>query len=532
MSPSDAIQPTARGPPMTTRIDLLDTLRAGLPPTDAPRRHVVIVGAGMAGLTAGLLLKEAGHTVTILEARNRLGGRVYTYRGFAGRMYGEFGAMRFPRQHLLGPAPHPRAVPAADGAVPDGRRGHLRPARRPARATQRVHARRASTSRCAERARHPPADLLKRAMAAAHRAHRAARRLGQLVEQYDRYSLLGYLIERGVSEGARALHGPAAQPRGSLPLLARGVVLPLPRGCLRRPRVHRRRRRYAAERVLARAHRRHPLGRRGPRHRAGAERRDRALPGRGRHRGRGDGRRVHRDRAVRAAAAHGDRRPRHRQGFTLRNVYYGRAHKIFMQFSRKWWIEDDAITHGVDRRPTSPSGSRLHAGRPGPATSRKGVLIASYAWEQDSWPTAMLTERRAHHPGDGRPVPDPSRGRDTFEFGVSHDWALDPYARRHRAAVPAVRDDVSASTTTSSGPCGRVWFANDACDQRGAALDRGRHRGGHQERVRHPRRACATSCRRATRPTWRRRPRQARGERRRPSARPPERCGGSPVVAP
>ena len=56
----------------------------------------------MAGLTAGMLLKEAGHKVTILEARNRLGGRVYTYRGFAGGMYGEFGAMRFPHQHRLG----------------------------------------------------------------------------------------------------------------------------------------------------------------------------------------------------------------------------------------------------------------------------------------------------------------------------------------------------------------------------------------------------------------------------------------------
>jgi monoamine oxidase len=87
---------------VTTRIDLLDTLRDGLPASDVPRRHVVIVGAGMAGLTAGLLLKEAGHRVTILEARNRLGGRVYTYRGFAGRMYGEFGAMRFPAHHLLG----------------------------------------------------------------------------------------------------------------------------------------------------------------------------------------------------------------------------------------------------------------------------------------------------------------------------------------------------------------------------------------------------------------------------------------------
>ena len=33
--------------------------------------------------------------------------------------------------------------------------------------------------------------------------------------------------------------------------------------------------------------------------------------------------------------------------FTMRNVYYGRAHKIFMQFSRKWWVEDYQITHGA-----------------------------------------------------------------------------------------------------------------------------------------------------------------------------------------
>jgi monoamine oxidase len=33
--------------------------------------------------------------------------------------------------------------------------------------------------------------------------------------------------------------------------------------------------------------------------------------------------------------------------FTIRNVYYGRAHKIFMQFSRRWWADDYAISHGV-----------------------------------------------------------------------------------------------------------------------------------------------------------------------------------------
>jgi len=43
------------------------------------RKSCVIIGAGLAGLAAGYKLKNAGWKVTILDARDRIGGRVYSY---------------------------------------------------------------------------------------------------------------------------------------------------------------------------------------------------------------------------------------------------------------------------------------------------------------------------------------------------------------------------------------------------------------------------------------------------------------------
>lgn len=44
----------------------------------APEPEVIIVGAGLAGLTCGTLLSEAGKRILILEASDRVGGRVAT----------------------------------------------------------------------------------------------------------------------------------------------------------------------------------------------------------------------------------------------------------------------------------------------------------------------------------------------------------------------------------------------------------------------------------------------------------------------
>ncbi|XP_067393730.1 L-amino-acid oxidase-like [Emydura macquarii macquarii] len=62
-------------------------------------KKVVIVGAGISGLTAAKLLRDAGCKVLILEASERVGGRILTYRDRD--WYAELGAMRLPRDHRI-----------------------------------------------------------------------------------------------------------------------------------------------------------------------------------------------------------------------------------------------------------------------------------------------------------------------------------------------------------------------------------------------------------------------------------------------
>ena len=80
---------------------------AGFPTWALPQQQgralrVTILGAGLAGLSAGWELKRTGHDVTILEAQTHPGGRVHTIReGLSDDMYAEAGAGRIPNTHKI-----------------------------------------------------------------------------------------------------------------------------------------------------------------------------------------------------------------------------------------------------------------------------------------------------------------------------------------------------------------------------------------------------------------------------------------------
>jgi monoamine oxidase len=449
---------------MPDRIDLLPVLRDGLPGRAVDPRHVIVVGAGIAGLTAALLLKEAGHRVTILEARNRLGGRIYTYRGFAGRMYGELGAMRFPRQHHLGQhliherfglattpfgmededtIVHLNGVaqtrrtfdPAVAGfALPEGERGLT------------------------------PAAILRDAMQPLIDLAAEPDGWSRIVERYDRYSLLGWLVERGVSEPALWLLGPLFNLEGRFHFSLVEWFTHWHEDVFGDLEFI-----DAGADTLAAAFAPALL----PDTRLGAE--VHAID-----QGPGGVSVRYRDAVGTEGVVEGDECVltvpfvllRHMEiagldtekWFAIRNVYYGRAHKIFMQFSRPWWSQDFGITHGVTVTDRAIRNVVYTPAGQDPATG-KGVIIASYAWEQDSMAYSMLDERQRISEALEDLVSIHPVAHDTFEFGVSHDWALD----RHGGGIgPLFRPFEMTSRFYDDvvRPAGRIWFANDACDRR------------------------------------------------------------------
>src|SRR5919197_5465529 len=97
--PAEGPPSPASAPP--TPPELLRTASAGLDARCGERKNVIVIGVGMAGLVSAFELARQGHEPLVLEAQNRVGGRVYTLRDFAPGLYIEAGAMRIPRVHDL-----------------------------------------------------------------------------------------------------------------------------------------------------------------------------------------------------------------------------------------------------------------------------------------------------------------------------------------------------------------------------------------------------------------------------------------------
>ena len=151
------------------------------------------------------------------------------------------------------------------------------------------------------------------------------------------------------------------------------------------------------------------------------------------------------------------------KSYAIRNCYYGRAHKIFMQFRSRWWESLHSICHGATitdlgiRTIVYPLAGQDHQGG-------RGMLLVSYAWENDSATFAPLTEEQRL----AQALEDLCRihpsARDSYEWGMSHDWSQDPWSGgigplfRPLEMTGPMFDDLIR-------PLGRIHFANDACDR-------------------------------------------------------------------
>ncbi|MDI1242096.1 MAG: FAD-dependent oxidoreductase, partial [bacterium] len=60
--------------------------------TQRRQKRCVVIGAGLAGLAAAYKLKNAGWQVTVLEARDRIGGRVFSHKDQQSGLVCELGA--------------------------------------------------------------------------------------------------------------------------------------------------------------------------------------------------------------------------------------------------------------------------------------------------------------------------------------------------------------------------------------------------------------------------------------------------------
>ena len=441
-----------------------ETLRVpkhGLEDRPGARKRVVVLGAGLAGLVAAYELKQQGHEVTVLEAQNRVGGRVLTCREFAPGLYAEFGAMRIPRSHALtlkycekfSLPMRPFVMGNPKGLV------HIAGQRMTMAEAQRAPEKLPFDLEPHERGKTPDqlwADAIGDIKALLERDGPKA--WEEIRAQFDRFSLYEFLKHRNFSRGAIEYYAvmnfvEADMNNAVMEILREDLegsyvdMQTIDGGMDRLPNAF-----YAALQQEVRF---------GAEVRA-VEQSDRTVT-------------VHYKTESGRFTATGDycvcalpfpclRTVELGSGFSrpklqaIRQLNYHASTKILFQVRHRFWETEDGIFGGATvtdlpiRRMNYP---------PADASTERGVLLASYTWGQDAlqW-GAMDPETRLEEALDDVSKIHP-RIRDEYEVGTSYAWYADRWARGAFALFTP--DQQTQLQEAIVRPEGRVHFAGEHC---------------------------------------------------------------------